>query len=207
MGSLGSGRRYQSNEVRKVVENQISINILDLKKQGNLKPGAISSRIYSINSREIGRIFISAEEGMLCLDYRFNGQLRQQTIEITSTSPHFGGQRYYLVCPQCQAKRDILYYGANRAFACRVCHGFVFRSQQLPAHQRHSRMAEKYAEQLGGIDYIFYRKKPFRMWGKSFVKLQSKYFMHSKKSCDFFIAYANQILEKYGSEVDKEKSL
>jgi len=41
MGSLGSGRRYQASEVKSVIENQISINILDLKKRGCLEPGAI----------------------------------------------------------------------------------------------------------------------------------------------------------------------
>ena len=91
-------------------------------------PGTISSRTYSINSREIGWIFISAEEDMLSFDYRFNGQFRQQKIQITSTSQNYGGQRKYLLCPECRSKRGMLYHGKNRKFACRICHGFVFQS-------------------------------------------------------------------------------
>ena len=68
MGSLGSGRRYKADEVKKVVENQISINILDLQKRGCLKPDNISSTTYSINGRKTGLIFISAAEGILSLD-------------------------------------------------------------------------------------------------------------------------------------------
>jgi hypothetical protein len=63
MGSIGSGRKYKSDEVKPVIENQISINILDLKKRDCLKPGTISSRSYAINGREIGWIFTNAEEG------------------------------------------------------------------------------------------------------------------------------------------------
>ncbi|MDM8538603.1 hypothetical protein QUF70_17755 [Desulfobacterales bacterium HSG17] len=200
MGSLGSGRRYKSDEVNKVVENQISINILDLKKRDCLKPGNISSRSYVINGREIGRIIISAEKDMLSLDYRFNGLSRQQTVQIAHTSPNFGGRRKYLVCPECQAKREMIYFGENGKFACRVCHDFIFRSQQLPPHQRHAHMTEKYAQQLGGTDFILHGQKPLGIWGKTFFKLQDKYFMHRQKSCDLFIEYFNQTFEKYGSE-------
>ena len=66
-------------------------------------------------------------------------------------------------------------------------------------------MAQKYTEKLGGTDFIFDRKKPFRMWGKTFFKLQDKFFMHRKESCDLFVEYADNLLKKYGSMTDKEK--
>jgi len=205
MGSIGSGRRYKSDEVKPVVENQISINILDLKKRGHLKPGTISSSTYLINSREIGWILISAEEGSLSIDYHLNGQLRHQIVQITSISPYLGGQRKYLLCPQCQSKREILYHRTNGEFACRICHGFVFRSQQLNPHQRHSFMAEKYKKKMDQSSYPY--KKPFRMWNKTFLRLKDKACMHEKKSCNLFIEYADNLFNKYGSGLDKKNGL
>lgn len=199
MGSLGSGRRYKSDEVKKVVENQISINILDLKKRGCLKSGNISSTTYSTNGREIGLIFISAAEGTLGLDYRFNDHIQQQTVQITTISPHYGGQRQYLACPQCDSRRNSLYYGSNGQFTCRICQGLVFRSQQLNPSLRHAHRADKFLERLGGKDFIFHRKKPAGMWDRTFIKLRDKYFTHTIKSCNLFIEYSNQLLEKYGS--------
>ncbi|MEN8210980.1 MAG: hypothetical protein ABFR31_04630 [Thermodesulfobacteriota bacterium] len=207
MGSLGSGRRYKSDEVKKVVENQISINILDLKKRDCLKPGNISSTTYSVNGRKIGLIFISAAEDILSLDYRFNGHIQQQTVQITSISPHYGGQRQYLLCPQCDSRRNSLYHGPNGQFECRICHGFVFRSQQLNPHLRHAHRAEKFAERLGGTGFIFHGKKPPGMWDTTFIELRDKYFTHTINSCDLFIEYSDNILKKYGSEMEKEDGL
>ena len=171
MGSIGSGRRYKANEVKKVVENQISINILDLKKRGCLKPGTISSTNFSINSREIGWIFISAEEGMLRFDYRFNDHVQQQTVQITTISPHYGGRRQYLLCPQCDSRRNSLYHGSNGKFACRICQNLVFRSQQLNPSLRHAHRADKFLERLGGTDFDLHGKKPPGMWDRTFIKL------------------------------------
>ena len=66
-------------------------------------------------------------------------------------------------------------------------------------------MAQKITEKLGGTDFIFDRKKPFRMWDKTFFKLQNKFFMHRQKSCDLFVEYADNLLKKYGLLMDKEK--
>ena len=207
MGSIGSGRRYQASEVKPVIENQISINILDLKKRECLKPGTISSTNYALNGRELGWIFISAAKGILNLDYRVNGHIQQQTIEITDISPHYGGRRQYLLCPKCDSRRESLYYGSDGEFACRICRGLVFRSQQLNPFLRHEHRAQKFLERLGGTDFIIDRKKPFRMWQKTFFKLRDKYFTHSIKSCDLFVEYSNQLFEKYGPVVDKKKRI
>jgi len=199
MGSIGSGRRYRSDEVKKVIENQISINLLDLKRRGCLEPGHISSTTYSINGRKIGWIFISTEKDMLHLDYRFNSHIQQQTVQITGISPHYGGQRQYLVCPQCDSRRESLYYGSGGQFACRLCHGFVFRSQQLNPFLRHEHRAQKFIERLGGTNFIIHGKKPPGMWNENFLRLRDKFYMHRMKSCDLFLEYVDDIFDKYGS--------
>jgi len=199
MGSIGSGRRYKADEVKKVVENQISINILYLKKQGYLEPGKTSAMTYSKNGREIGWICISAEEDMLSLEYHCDDHIQQQTVQITTTSPPYGGQRQYLLCPQCDSRRNSLYYGPDGKFACRICHGFVFRSQQLNPHLRHEHRAQKFLEKLGGTDFDLHGKKPPGMWNRNFLRLRYKFYLHREKSCDLFIEYADNIIKKYGS--------
>lgn len=88
-----------------------------------------------------------------------------------------------------------------------LCHGLVFHSQQLNPSLRHAHRASKFFERLGGTDFILHGKKPGGMWDRTFIKRRDKYFTHTIKSCDLFIKYVDNIFEKYGSEVDKEKML
>jgi len=53
------------------------------------------------------------------------------TIPIDRTPCHFGGDRPWFRCPECDARKAKLYkppHGAGR-FLCRDCHGLLYRSQ------------------------------------------------------------------------------
>lgn len=68
--------------------------------------------------------------------------LRQHSpleLRFTSSSPHFGGQRYWLLCPRC-GKRVGKLYRPKMAdkFECRHCHRLTYTSSQKHNHRVYS---------------------------------------------------------------------
>jgi len=56
----------------------------------------------------------------------------ETAIELTTTVPHFGGLRYWYVCPNCDRRKRKLYAFMLRegwGFACRLCLGVAYESQ------------------------------------------------------------------------------
>ncbi len=57
-------------------------------------------------------------------------------ITLTSSTPHFGGVRYWFSCPKCSGRVGKL-YRPNLAdkFACRHCHNLTYLSTQTHNHR------------------------------------------------------------------------
>lgn len=58
------------------------------------------------------------------------------TVKLAQTSPTFGGVRYWFLCPRsaCRRRCAVLYRETRtnaRAFACRRCVPFIYRSQTM----------------------------------------------------------------------------
>jgi len=53
-----------------------------------------------------------------------------QTIALTRTPCHFGGERYWFECPKC-SKRVAVLYLRDELFLCRHCHKISYRSQSF----------------------------------------------------------------------------
>ena len=51
---------------------------------------------------------------------------------LTSTTPRFGGLRYWFLCPRCGRRVGKLYHVER--WACRRCHNLAYQSQR---HSRH----------------------------------------------------------------------
>lgn len=199
MGGLGSGRRYRKSEIKPILEDQITINIHDLNSENLLKPGNNFTNFYIKISPYLSEIFVEVEEDSLALKYCYKYDLHEQQIHIEKMPAYYGGARPYLICPDCGVKRVSLYLGLTTGqFGCRICHKFGYKSQRMNPLQRHSLKAEKYKKRLGQFSYPY--DKPFRMWSRTFLKIQDKACKHEKTSCDLFLEYANQIFEKYGSK-------
>jgi hypothetical protein len=72
-------------------------------------------------------------------------------VRLMSTRPHFGGLRWWFICPLIKngvscGRRVAKLYQRGRYFGCRVCHDLAYRSSQ-EAHQ-----AERNERMLGKID-------------------------------------------------------
>ncbi|SRR5258708_4676754 len=57
-----------------------------------------------------------------------------QTVAVTTTRPHFGGRRYWFLCPmsrdgsRCGRRVGRLYLPPGRVFGCRKCHDLIHSS-------------------------------------------------------------------------------
>lgn len=50
-----------------------------------------------------------------------------QPIRLTTTDCHFGGKRYWLVCPNCSRRIGILYKKpTSELLLCRKCHNLTY---------------------------------------------------------------------------------
>lgn len=54
---------------------------------------------------------------------------------LTTTTPRFGGLRYWFLCPRCGRQAGKLYH-VDR-WACRRCHNLAYKSQRLPRLSKH----------------------------------------------------------------------
>ena len=51
---------------------------------------------------------------------------------LTTTTPRFGGLRYWFLCPRCGRRAGKLYHVER--WACRRCHNLAYQSQRLSKH-------------------------------------------------------------------------
>ena len=72
--------------------------------------------------------------GKLGLRYGFGsdpGHPEVYDVAVATTRPHFGGLRWWLICPQCGRRCGKLYLPSGaRRFACRLCHNLTYTSSQ-----------------------------------------------------------------------------
>jgi hypothetical protein len=63
------------------------------------------------------------------LDYSYQGQpVEPYLVRWTTTTPHYGGRRYWWLCPACSRRCAHLYGG--HPFLCRECHGLTYSTAQ-----------------------------------------------------------------------------
>lgn len=72
---------------------------------------------------------VCADEPSLTLFYSNTERIQQQTIRLVRTRPHFGGQRWWFVCPVTGARVAKLYLPpGGRGFVGRRAAGLTYRS-------------------------------------------------------------------------------
>jgi hypothetical protein len=115
-------------------------------------------------------------EGRVMLAYaRGTGEARReirQTIRLVSTPLHFGGRRWWMICPFSGARCGKLYrpYGGDR-FASRTVWRLGYRSQRLAGHDTPFERMFRLQKRLGcdqGYDSGLYRPKG--MWHRTFER-------------------------------------
>lgn len=73
---------------------------------------------------------------------------RDDTIHLTTTTPNYGGHRWWFSCPACGHRVGVLFL--LNVLACRHCCNIAYTSQREPLCDRLLSKAQKIHYQLGG---------------------------------------------------------
>lgn len=125
---------------RLIADSQHTISIYYLRKHNFLSGYMGGSLDWSCRGEKIGSISIavkiSEEENFARLHYIITRRSNDQKdnfdykVSIVSTDCHFGGKRYWFICPASGCGRRVakLYQGQD-IFACRHCYNLTYASR------------------------------------------------------------------------------
>jgi hypothetical protein len=152
MGGRGSGWQ---RERKTTVEEGLVLDIKDLVAMGALVPGwregslSWRSGTETCATLKYGSSTYPEGEGTLWLWYVVDGKPMHYTITLVSTVPHYGGRRWWFICPIKKTRVAKLYLppGAT-TFASRQAYSLTYRSCQKPlrldgARRRTERLARQ----------------------------------------------------------------
>lgn len=179
MGGFGSGRWYRWNK-RNFLDAQLPIDVRRWEREGLLRPGnsfvwctpQTPQVYYVINVR------VEASQVILMFRQRAQGEDWQEvedSIGLTHTPCHFGGQRVWFLCPVCQQRAAVLRCQQSH-FVCRRCARVPYQSQSQTQTDRAIDRAWKIRRRLGGDSHwgTPVLVKPKGMHLKTFEQLQNQ---------------------------------
>jgi hypothetical protein len=155
MGGRGSGWQ---RERKTTVEEGLVLDVKDLVAMGAIVPrwreGSLSWRsgAETVATLEYGSSTYSQGEGTLWFWYVIDGKSMHYTITLVSTVPHYGGRRWWFICPVKKIRVSKLYLppGATQ-FASRKAHDLTYRSvQESGWRKRSEKFRRRLAQQLDG---------------------------------------------------------
>lgn len=190
MGSMGSGSWYRWNK-KSTDENFWRFSMAALKKyrvigerkraSGNwqwLCNGEVRSSIsYTINTLE------APEKLNVRYSDKHSEQAYNYDIRLTTTQPHFGGERWWFLCPVrgCGKRVSVLYMAD--ILACRHCLDFTYSSQNEAPMFRLLHKAQAIHQKLGGSGVVDEPLiKPKGMHWKTFHRMTEEMFAYYDSS-------------------------
>jgi hypothetical protein len=147
MNEIGSGNWLRSNS-KMTVDNCLTLDVNSMKRSGLLKKRVVWTESWSDSGtgRKIAEIQIQNlrtgqyRSQTLKLNYRWNRSVDVcDYISLVTTRPHFGGLRWWFLCPlkvdgaTCRNRVAKLHL-RNGHFGCRSCHDLTYLSCQQ-SHQ------------------------------------------------------------------------
>jgi hypothetical protein len=151
MGGPGSGRWNWGK--KQVVERCLTLDVRTVL-QANLPSGVICWGSDVSIGFTLGPVTGLGWE--LKLNYRVYAVTIILPVWLTATRPHFGGRRWWFLCPACGRRAGKLYLPPNeQRFACRLCHGLTYKSSQT-AHKGVKRLLND----LGLLRSVLERRGP-----------------------------------------------
>src|SRR5690242_608222 len=139
MGGAGSGRYYRYGS-RTTTDDVKSIDIRRLRRWDNL-PSSRNFRNcvwgtfqWTRGERVTAEVGYEVNQSTLELNFSYQHgsepwEKIDQSIRFDRTFCHFGGVRYWFLCPHCSGRVAVLYLGGSR-FLCRHCYALPYGSQR-----------------------------------------------------------------------------
>lgn len=138
MGGIGSGR--EADVYSGTVEESLQLDVNQLARDGAIRPHCQINGILTWNN-PIGE---KPSIGYEIQTYGQNGHIRliysvsrlgmgekgiNYNVELYTTRPHFGGIRWWFICPNCDNMVVKLYQPpGTEYFLCRTCHKLTYQS-------------------------------------------------------------------------------
>ncbi len=158
MGGWGSGR-WQRDDSKATVESCLALDVNYMRRKGMLFPGAGGTLNWTYagtgkpSASVVYRVVCLPDEEELLrlwLSYRRqDSETIRLPIDLQPMHLHFGGLRYWFICPllvngvACRRRVGKLYF-CGRYFGCRRCHDLTYRScQESHQYERHELAIEK----------------------------------------------------------------
>lgn len=168
-------------------ELSLSLDIRELNRQGYLNRSYPFSWHWTTNHGDhVGSATIQVSGDMLSLSYAISGRYIENILRVTTTPCHFGGERLWFACPQCDERCARIFLNRRSGkYACRKCVGIAYYSQSEDAMGRAWRKQNKLEKKLDK-----YWMKPKGMHQTTHTKLVNKIFACEKMRDDFlYIMY------------------
>lgn len=156
MNGIGSGN-WQRNSSKRKVDDCLTLDVNKLIRDSLIQEGAAGTLNWTerYSGKRLGSIsFFNLPTGgsdskTLEVNYRWSGSVDISTrITLESTRPHFGGRRWWFLCPniKCESacgNRVAKLHLSSGYFGCRSCHDLTYLSCQR------SRQLERLLAQAG----------------------------------------------------------
>ena len=153
MGGIGSGRRFQSRRGPNL-EEVPQLDVRTLKRNGLFDLSASHGLIKWTNPGLVEcSIEYTYKDSTFGISYSVKtphaaSAAVSEHIFIDRTVCNYGGTRTWFSCPNCNARKAILYCASKR-FLCRQCYGLNYSSQNEVYADRMIRKARKLRSKLG----------------------------------------------------------
>lgn len=131
-------RYYYPYSTKGTVEGARSISITFLKRHGYLNKGEHwkGTSTWSRHGEVIASVdhSINADNSSIQFMYSFTHEedetkkYQNYSVPIVCTPCHFGGVRYWFLCPSCGKRVGVLYLAGKYVFACRGCWNLTYES-------------------------------------------------------------------------------
>ena len=179
MGGYGS-TRWGGVQTKQVTSLALDLRIEDLRQLGLL--GGICRRqrlTWRRGDTVTGSINIIAYEDHCVLHYRHLPPNRQpqaieQVIAFDTTPCHYGGHRYWFLCPHCDRRVAVLYGGLEPLFLCRHCLNLTYECRNEDRANRMIRRGHKALQCLGGGSLMSPPPRPKGMHCKTYKRQVEK---------------------------------
>jgi len=182
------------------VENSLTIDVVQLNRDGNLNPG----EEWTLRWSKVGKIIASIrgqflEDGIRLIYSLDQGEKNRkeitQFLRIDNTNCHFGGTRPWFVCPECDRRARKL-HSVGGDFLCRKCQKLSYDSQNESKAYRGISEAQKIRIGLGGSPDLFlpFPEKPKGMHWNTYYRMRAKGQKASKGAWDWFGKYEKALL-------------
>lgn len=203
MGGFNSGRRNG----KPCTDDQRAVDVRSFHRDGLLVSGRSFQTTWVRRGETVAVIGVRVTDESVVFTYRQSwrgGPWRDciNTILLTWTECHYGGNRPWWQCPGCDCRVALLYSG-DGSYTCRHCQQLAYRSQRETAEDLAARRANRIRVRLGWPPGILNLPggKPVGMHWKTYARLLAQLNAHSAGALKLF----GQSLARIGSELSRPR--